>query len=128
MFTLALVLVTVWIIDILKAKMQNKPKAIWYVVSLLIVGVMCIVSMLLSVDYEHHAILIGYFFYLFHDMPIFAILFGYASMYESPWALLGFGLTLTYNGERGRQNKMLNYWFYPIHMLILGILRFCLGV
>lgn len=128
MFTLALVLVTIWIIDILKAKMQSKPKVLWYVVSLLIVGVMCIVSMILSLDYEHHAILIGYFFYLFHNMPIFAIPFGYASMYESPWALLGFGLTLTYNGERGRQNKMLNYLFYPVHMLILGILRLCLGV
>ena len=128
MFTLALVLVTIWIIDILKAKMQSKPKVLWYVASLLIVGVMCIVSMILSLDYEHHAILIGYFFYLFHDMPIFAIPFGYASMYESPWALLGFGLTLTYNGERGRQNKMLNYLFYPVHMLILGILRLCLGI
>ena len=128
MFTLALVLVTIWIIDVLKTKMQSKPIALWYVVSLLIVGVMCIVSMMLSLDYEHHAILIGYFFYLFHDMPIFAIPFGYASMYESPWALLGFGLTLTYNGERGKQHKMLNYWFYPVHMLILGILRLCLGV
>lgn len=128
MFTLALVLVTIWIIDILKAKMQNKPKALWYAVSLIIVMVMCIVSMFLSVDYEHHAILIGYFFYLFHDMPLFAIPFGYASMFKEPWALLGFGLTLTYNGERGKQNKMLNYLFYPVHLLILGILRLCLGI
>lgn len=128
MFTLALVLVTIWIIDILKAKMQSKPKVLWYIVSLLIVGVMCIFAMMLSLDYEHHAILIGYFFYLFHDMPIFSIPFGYASMFKEPWALLGFGLTLTYNGERGRQNKMLNYLFYPVHLLILGILRLCLGV
>ena len=128
MFTLALVLVTIWIIDILKAKMQSKPKVLWYIVSLLIVGVMCIFAMMLSLDYEHHAILIGYFFYLFHDMPIFSIPFAYASMYDQPWALLGFGLTLTYNGERGRQYKMLNYLFYPVHLLILGILRLCLGV
>lgn len=128
MFTLALVLVTIWVIDILKAKMQNKPKFLWYLVSLVIVGVMCAVAMILSLDYEHHAILIGYFFYLFHGMPLFAIPFGYASMYESPWALLGFGLTLTYNGERGRQNKMLGYWFYPVHILILGILRMALAI
>lgn len=128
MFTLALVLVTIWIIDVLKMKMQNKPKLLWYFASLIIVGVMCIVAMLSSLDYEHHAILIGYFFYLFHDMPVFAIPFGYASMYNQPWALLGFGLTLTYNGERGKQNKMLNYWFYPVHLLILGILRICFGI
>lgn len=128
MFTLALVLVTIWSIDALKRKMQRLPKALWYFVSFLIVGTMCIVSMILSLDYEHHAILIGYFFYLFHDMPIFAIPFGYASMFKEPWALLGFGLTLTYNGERGKQNKMLNYWFYPVHILILGILRICLNI
>lgn len=29
-----------------------------------------------------------------------------------------------YNGERGRQHKWLNYLFYPIHLLILGVLRF----
>ena len=128
MFTLALVLVTVWIIDTLKEKMQKRPKALWYLVSILIVLVMCIVSMSLSLDYEHHAILIGYFFYLFHDMPVFAIPFGYASMFKEPWALLGFGLTLTYNGERGKQHKMLYYWFYPVHMLILGLLRLYLGI
>ena len=128
MFTLALVLVTVWIIDTLKEKMQKRPKALWYLVSILIVLGMCIVSMSLSLDYEHHAILIGYFFYLFYGMPLFSIPFCYASMYTEPWALLGFGLTLTYNGKRGRQNKMLGYWFYPLHLLILGILRLCLGI
>lgn len=128
MFTLALVLVTVWIIDTLKEKMQKRPKALWYLVSILIVLGMCIVSMSLSLDYEHHAILIGYFFYLFHDMPVFAIPFGYASMFKEPWALLGFGLTLTYNGERGKQHKMLYYWFYPVHLLILGLLRLYLGI
>ena len=128
MFTLALVLVTVWIIDTLKEKMQKRPKALWYLGSILIVMVMCIVSMSLSLDYEHHAILIGYFFYLFHDMPVFAIPFGYASMFKEPWALLGFGLTLTYNGERGKQHKMLYYWFYPVHLLILGLLRLYLGI
>ena len=128
MFTLALVLITIWMIDSLKVKMQNLPKALWYFVSVIILLVMCIAAMYLSLDYEHHAILIGYFFYLFHDTPILSIPFGYASMYTQPWALLGFGLTLTYNGERGKQNKMLNYWFYPVHLLILGILRLYLGI
>lgn len=128
MFTLALVLITIWSIDILKGKMQKLPKALWYFVSLLIVLIMCIVAMFLSLDYEHHAILMGYFFYLFHDMRVFSILFGYASMYTQPWSLLGFGLTLTYNGQRGKQNKWLTYWFYPAHLLILGILRLSLGI
>ena len=128
MFTLALVLVTIWIIDFLKTKMDNRPKVLWYIVSFIIVGVMCCVSMGLALDYEHHAILIGYFFYLFYGKTIFSIPFAYGSMYTQPWALLGFGLTLTYNGQRGKQSKMLGYWFYPVHLLILGILRLCLNI
>lgn len=125
MFTLAMVLVTIWIIDELKAKM---PKALCYGASVLIVGVMCLAAMNLGVDYEHHAILIGYFFYIFHERPVFAIPFSFLSMYKEPWALLGFALVLTYNGERGKQNKLFNYLFYPVHLLILGILRMYLGV
>ena len=128
MFTLALVLVTIWMIDALMKKMQHLPKAAWFIVSWLIVLIMCFVAMYLALDYEHHAILIGYFFYLFYDIRLLYIPFGYASMYTQPWALLGFGMTLTYNGERGKQNKMLSYWFYPVHLLILGILRLYLGV
>ena len=128
MFTLALVLVTVWLTDTLKAKMQSQPKALWFLASFFIVGAMCVVSMMLSLDYEYHAVLIGYFFYLFRDKRLLAIPFGYASMYSMPWSLLGFGLTLTYNNERGKQMKFLNYWFYPAHLLILGLLRLCLGV
>lgn len=112
-------------IDVLKEKL-NKP--LWYVVSILIIAVMCFVAMNLGLDYEHHAVLIGYFMYLFHDKYIYSIPFCYASMFKEPWALLGFGLNLTYNGERGRQNKLFNYFFYPVHLLILGIIRMTLHI
>lgn len=128
MFTLALVLVTIWSIDVLKEKMKELPKALWYMVSLFIVAVMCFVAMNLGLDYEHYAILIGYFFYLFHERPQVAVPFCYLSMYKEPWALLGFGLNLMYNGQRGKQNKLFNYWFYPVHLLILGVLRMILGI
>ena len=128
MFTLALVLVTIWIIDTLKEKMQNRSKVLWYLASLVILLIMCTVSMYLALDYEHHAILIGYVFYLFRDVRLLTVPLGYATMVSQPWSLLGFGLTLTYNGERGRQNKMLFYWFYPVHLLVLGVLRLYLGI
>ena len=128
MFTLALVLMTIWCIDILKEKMKKMPRVLWFFASFLILFIMCIVAMYFSIDYEHHAILIGYFFYLFHDVPVFSIPFGYASMYTQPWALLGFGMTLTYNGQRGKQHKMVSYWFYPVHLLILGMLRLYLHI
>ena len=128
MFTLALVLITIWIIDTLKEKMKARPKALWFLVSWIIILAVCIATMYLGLDYEHHAILIGYFFYLFHDVRLLSVPFGYASMYTQPWSLLGFGLVLTYNGERGKQFKMLNYWFYPVHLLVLGVIRLYIGV
>ena len=127
-FTLALVLAMIWVIDVLKEKMASLPKALWYFVSFLIVAVLCIVAMNASLDYEHHAVLIGYFCYIFHERWALGIPFCYISMFKEPWALLGFGLTLTYNGERGKQNKLVNYLFYPVHLLILGIIRMYLGI
>ena len=89
MFTLALCLITIWIIDAVKAKISNK--VLWYSISIVVVGISCAVAMALSLDYDYHA-------------------------------------TVTYNGERGRQNKWINYLFYPVHILILGILRFYLNI
>ena len=128
MFTLALMLVIIWIIDTLKEKMQKFPKYIWYLVSFVIVGIVCIISMVAGLDYEYHAIMIGYFFYIFHDKPVFAIFSGYLAIFKEFWSLIGFGLILTYNGKRGKQNKLLNYCFYPVHLLILGILRMVLKI
>lgn len=128
MFTLAMVLVTIWIIDVCREKMNRLPRIFWYLLSFCILLIACFLAMNLGVDYEHHAILVGYFFYLFHERRILAIPFGYLSVWKEPWALLGFGLTLTYNGERGKQSKLFNYLFYPVHLFILGLLRFVLGI
>ena len=128
MFTLALMLITIWTIDILKEKMQNMSKYIWYPVSFVIVGIMCIISMVTGLDYEYHAIMIGYLFYIFYNKRVFAIFLGYLAIFKEVWSLLGFSLILTYNGKRGKQNKLFNYCFYPGHLLILGILRIYLKI
>ena len=78
--------------------------------------------------YQFKGFLCLYFYYIFHGRELIAIPFNFLSMYKEPWALLGFGLVLTYNGERGKQNKWFNYLFYPVHLLILGIIRMCLKI
>ena len=128
MFTLALMLITIWTIDILKEKMQNMSKYTWYPVSFVIVGIMCIISMVTGLDYEYHAIMIGYLFYIFYNKRVFAIFLGYLAIFKEVWSLLGFSLILTYNGKRGKQNKLFNYCFYSVHLLILGILRIFLKI
>lgn len=128
MFSLAMMLVTIWMIDYLREKLADRPHVIWYLLSFVIVAVMCYAAMFTGVDYEHHAILIGYVFYLMHKHPFWSIALGYCSIWKEPWSLLGFGLTLAYNGERGKQYKLLNYCFYPGHLLILGLLRLYWGI
>ena len=124
MFTLALALVMIWVIDELKVpKSYIIPPVLWFPVSIIIVITTCLLSMIWGLDYEYHGILIAYFFYIFRNNSILSIIGGYLSIVKTPWALLGFGLTLTYNGKRGKQKKILNYLFYPVHLLILGLLR-----
>lgn len=121
MFTLALSLLTIWIIDSIKKKFKNK--VLWYIVSIIIVGVFGFIAMALSLDYDYHAIVIAYIYYIFYDKPLLGAGLGYLSVLKELYSFLGFGMTLTYNGERGKQYKWLNYLFYPVHMLILGLIR-----
>lgn len=125
MFTFALLLLTLWCIDLLKQKIN---KILWYAISVCIVAVSSLIAMITGLDYVHYAIIIGYLYYVFYDIQILASALGGALMYKELWALLGFGLVLTYNGKRGKQNKWFNYWFYPVHLLLLGILRIILKI
>jgi len=126
MFTLALCLITIWIIDALKEKI--KIKALWYTVSIIIVIISGLSAMELSLDYDYHAVVVAYIFYIFYDKPLIRAGLGYLSIIKELYSFLGFGLTLTYNGKRGKQYKWINYLFYPVHIFILGILRFYLNI
>ena len=84
--------------------------------------------MTLSLDYDYHAIITAYLFYIFYDKPILGAGLGYLSIIKEIYSFLGFAMTIIYNGERGRQYKWINYFFYPVHILILGVLRFYLNI
>lgn len=126
MFTLALCLVTIWLVDILKTKINKR--LLWYIVSIIIVAIFAFMAMQLSLDYDYHAIVVAYLFYIFYDRPILGAGLGYLSIIKELYSFLGFAMTLTYNGERGRQYKWFNYLFYPVHILILGLLRFYFNI
>lgn len=126
MFTLTLCLIAIWLIDSLKEKLPNQVA--WYVVSIILVILFGLLAMGLSLDYDYHAILVAYLFYIFYDKPLLGAGLGYLSIIKEVYSFLGFAMTLTYNGQRGKQYKWLNYAFYPVHILILGILRFYLDI
>lgn len=126
MFTLALCLIMIWLVDILKGRIKNR--LLWYIASIFVVAIFAFMAMQLSLDYDYHAIVVAYLFYTFYDKPILGAGLGYLSIIKELYSFLGFAMTLTYNGERGRQYKWFNYLFYPVHILILGLLRFYFNI
>ena len=118
---LALGLFTIMAIDKLKEKIKKRP--VWIFVSIFIVALSSLISMLISADYEYYAIIIIYIYYLFYDKRLLASGLGYLVIIKEIYAILGFATVLLYNGEKGKQNKTFNYLFYPVHLLILGIIR-----
>ena len=126
MWALALGLLTLIIVDKLKEKINNKYA--WLILSILIVGVNAIIATLLSFDYDYYSIIIIFILYLFYDKRLVGSLISYLVIIKEVYAILGFAVINFYNGEKGRQNKLFNYLFYPVHLLILGICRFYLNI
>lgn len=126
MFTLALSLITIWLIDFLKEKLHNK--IFWYALSIIIVVIFSFLAMQLSLDYDYHAVVAAYIFYVFYNRPILGAGLGCLSIIKELYSFLGFSATIMYNGQRGKQYKWFNYLFYSVHLLILGILRFYLDI
>ena len=118
---LALGLFTIMVIDKLKEKFKKRP--LWIFVSIFIVALSSLGSMLISADYEYYAIIIIYIYYLFYDKRLLASGLSYLVIIKEIYAILGFATVLLYNGQKGKQNKKFNYLFYPIHLLIFGIIR-----
>lgn len=127
LFSLALSLIFIWVLDEFRNKFEDKIGK-WWLISIPLLIVMYFASTFVSGDYDFHAILTAFFFYIFYNRPITSAVLAYLSIIKEVWSILGFGLTIMYNGEKGKQNKLFNYLFYPVHLFILGLLRFYLNI
>ena len=84
----------------------------------------------LRTDYYGWGVLMIFVMYILRDHPLWRdlaaaavlLLCGRSEIFALPSLLL---LHL-YNGQRGRQNKNLFYWFYPGHLAFFCLLRFLL--
>ncbi len=126
MWALAIGLLTLIIVDKLKEKIKNKYA--WLGISILIVAINAVVATLLSFDYDYYSIIIIFILYLFYDKRFLGSILSYLVIIKEVYAILGFAVINFYNGEKGRQNKLFNYFFYPAHLLILGLCRFWFGL
>ncbi len=89
----------------------------------------CLAAGALRTDYEMCGVLLIVLFYFGRYAGISRVLVcigGYLLFLWEPWCFGGFLLILFYNGarkKRGRGFQYFFYLFYPVHLLILGLLR-----
>lgn len=116
MFTLLFGFLTIWAIEFLREKREKLcfiPAAL---------GILT--GMFFHVDYNWKGIvliLVLYFFYLY---PVEKTIAGCLALYWEPTACLAFIPINLYNHEKGKGLKYFFYLFYPVHLLILFLIRF----
>ena len=88
----------------------------------IIVVALCVVAMVLGLDYEKHEILIGYFFYIFYDKSFMVIIFGYILIFKEFFSTSWIWL-YTCIIKREKQNKILNYLILSSSSFDFGIFK-----
>lgn len=84
---------------------------------------------ILRTDYAGYGVLLVVLFYFGKHAkiwPVLTCLGGYLLFLWEPWCLIGFVLILCYSGIRKPTGKGFQYFFYlfyPVHLLIFGLIR-----
>jgi hypothetical protein len=119
-FTLAMGLMAIGMLD--KFKYRYDKKYIFY--RLLTIAAFAGLAQFFDMDYHWKGILFIVMFYYCHDIEKWKRnIIGIAAFSYEITAPLAFIPIQLYNGRRGRQMKYLFYVIYPIHLLVLGIIR-----
>ena len=83
----------------------------------------------LYTDYGYKGVFIIILLYVLRKNRHAQALLGAIAFSWERFAPLSFLPIWLYNGKRGRQMKYVYYWFYPIHLIVLGIIkRFVTGI
>ncbi len=137
-FTLALGLFTLFLLDksrcLVKRYFKDKIDLIIIlpITYLLIVVIMGLIAEFLSFSYGMLGILIISFFYLFKNnfllmvisVSISTLILGEPMQYFSLFSLI---LIYFYNKKLGKKCKMFFYLYYPLHILVLGLIKMLMG-
>ena len=137
-FTLALGLLTLWLLDksrtLVKKYFKEKIDLtiILPITYLLIIVVMGLIAEFLNFSYGMLGILVISFFYLFKknfpltvlSVSLSTLILGDTMQYFS---LLSLILIYFYNRKVGKKCKVFFYLYYPLHILVLGVIRMLIG-
>ena len=81
------------------------------------------ITKLVRCEYNSVAITIAFILYNLQNYGNIKLLLAYFANIKWTFSALGYILLFFYNGEKGKQNKILNYAIYPVHLFIIGIIR-----
>lgn len=131
-FSLLISLLCLYTIDLFNKKRKKKN---YY--TLLLIFPLLLIGELLKVDYAYYGPLMVMIFYVFKDLkknflPVLILfllataLFTYTSgsLLIQYFAVLTLFILLFYNGKKGKDIKYWFYTFYPLHMIILGLIKY----
>lgn len=116
-FTLLIGLLVIWGVSLARGMIAQQ---------LMIMAFGMMFAKLLRTDYSYHGVFLIEMLYVFRSLPVLQSVAGgsYMYQYEGTPTQFAFLPILFYNGKRGRQNKYLFYLFYPVHLLVLGIIAY----
>ena len=137
-FTLALGLLTLFLLDKSKGLINRyfKDKVDLFIILpityLLIIVIMGLMGEFLNFSYGMLGILVISFFYLFKDnfalivisVSLSTLILGEGMQYFSVFSLI---LIYFYNKKLGKKCKVFFYLYYPLHILVLGVIRMLIG-
>ncbi|MCH5267703.1 MAG: hypothetical protein J1E62_05090 [Lachnospiraceae bacterium] len=114
LFTFVLGLVTLLLV---------KKNALWDIKTILTFLVMGGLAYFFRVDYTWFGIALILVFYYFRERPWERTMVAGAFLIWEPVSLLALLPIACYNGERGKGGKYFFYWFYPLHLLVLWMIK-----
>lgn len=127
-FTLFIGLVTIMALHEVEKKQDWHP-ALRIALEVIIAGAGMGLAWLMQTDYDALGVLCILALYLFRKVRGQQILVGCVAFgsFELP-ALVAFIPIAFYNGKRGWKMKYFFYIFYPMHLLLLYVICYCMGI
>jgi len=136
MCTLAIGLLAIWVIDAMRKAFADHHgfgtddrvyTGLLLLVSCSSVYSFCRLAAMLRTDYSYGGVFLIVLMYLLRNYRIPGLFISWAwlswynklELYSAP----AFFLLACYNGRRGKQHKYFFYFFYPVHLLILWLVR-----
>ena len=118
-FTLLIGFLVIWLID----KWEDK-----IYLHIIFIGLGMYLAHLLATDYSYWGVALITAFYYFRAWPVLQTISGsLLLLWEAP-AIIAFIPINMYNGKRGLSLKYFFYLFYPVHLALLALIRYCFFV